>query len=292
MSDEPLRPGWDSVWPAPAKLNLMLRIVGRRDDGYHLLQTVFQLLDWGDEIRFHPDASGQITLRTPTPGVPMHADLTVRAAALLRAEAGCSEKGVSMEVCKRIPMGGGLGGGSSDSATVLVALNWLWAIDFPVEKLMSLALRLGADVPVFVKGHSAWAEGVGEILTEIDLPEQWFVIVKPECHVVTKEIFCAEDLTRNSKPIIMSDFMSGTQNNDCLAVVRRLHAEVARALDELSSWGAAKLTGTGSCVFLACSDYQEAERVAKHLHERGRHVFVVQGVNVSPLQRMLSDFVS
>lgn len=292
MNNDSRRPGWEEAWPAPAKLNLMLRIVGRREDGYHLLQTVFQLLDWGDEIRFFPEHSGQITLRTPTPGVSMHDDLTVRAATLLRREAGCLQQGVSMEVRKRIPMGGGLGGGSSDAATVLVALNWLWGIDWPTEKLLSLALRLGADVPVFVKGHSAWAEGVGEVLTEINLPDQWFVIVKPDCHVVTKEIFCAENLTRNSKPIKISDFMSGAQNNDCLTVVRQRHAEVARALDALSAWGEAKLTGTGASVFSACPDRQQAEAVAGHLQKTWSQVFVAQGVNVSPLRQKLSDFMS
>lgn len=265
----------------------MLRITGRRNDGYHLLQTVFQIVDLCDWLAFHPVDDDRVFLKRPIAGVPEEQDLTVRAAKLLQQETGCKQ-GACIEVEKNLPMGGGLGGGSSDAATTLVVLNRLWNLGLPVERLMCLGVSLGADVPVFVNGYSAWGEGVGEILERISLPQQWFVIVKPDCHVVTKEIFCAEGLTRDSKPIRMSDFMLGQQNNDCLSVVRNLYQPIDEALTVLSGFGCAKLTGTGACVFAQFDDYSVAKGVVDTLAGKWE-VYLAKGVNVSPLQQKLNN---
>jgi 4-diphosphocytidyl-2-C-methyl-D-erythritol kinase len=278
---------WTEKWPAPAKLNLMLRITGRRNDGYHLLQTVFQIVDWCDWLVFHPADDGRVFLKRPISGVPEEQDLTVRAAKLLQQETGCKQ-GACIEVEKNLPMGGGLGGGSSDAATTLVVLNELWQLGLPVERLMRLGMSLGADVPVFVYGRSAWGEGVGEVLEKISLPQQWFVILKPDCHVVTKEIFSTESLTRNSKPITISDFMSGQQNNDCLDVVRKLYRPIDEALAALSEFGCAKLTGTGACVFVQFDDYAVAQGVVDALAGKWE-AYLAKGVNVSPLQQKLNN---
>ncbi|MGR8935683.1 MAG: 4-(cytidine 5'-diphospho)-2-C-methyl-D-erythritol kinase [Gammaproteobacteria bacterium] len=278
---------WMEKWPAPAKLNLMLRITGRRDDGYHLLQTVFQIVDWCDWLTFHPVEDGRVLLRQPMFEVPEEQNLTVRAARLLQQKTGCRQ-GVCIEVEKALPMGGGLGGGSSDAATTLVVLNLLWGLGLSVEQLMSLGVLLGADVPVFVSGHSAWGEGVGEVLEKINLPQQWFVIIKPDCHVSTKEIFCSEDLTRDSKPITINDFMSGRQNNDCLAVVRSLYKPIDQVLKVLSEYGCAKLTGTGACVFVQFDDYFVAKSAVDALMEKWE-VYLAKGVNVSPLRQKLNN---
>jgi 4-diphosphocytidyl-2-C-methyl-D-erythritol kinase len=266
----------------------MLRITGRRQDGYHLLQTVFQIVEWCDWLVFHPSGDGRVFLRQPLPGVPEQSDLTVRAAKLLQQESGCRQ-GVGIEIEKNLPMGGGLGGGSSDAATTLVVLNELWGLGLPLEQLMRLGLSLGADVPVFIYGHSAWGEGVGEILREISLPQHWFVIIKPDCHVVTKEIFFAGDLTRNSKPITMEDFMRGQRGNDCLEVVRNLYQPIDEALIALSACGGkAELTGTGACVFAVFDEYSIAKSVADALTGRWK-VYLAKGVNVSPLQQKLNN---
>lgn len=276
---------WATKWPAPAKLNLMLRIVGRRADGYHLLQTVFQFVELCDWIRFHSDASGHVSLKNPLPDVPEADDLTVRAAMLLKAVTGC-QYGVCIEVEKNLPMGGGLGGGSSDAATVLVVLNKLWDLQLPTEKLMDLGLSLGADVPIFVYGHASWAEGVGEEIQPIILPEQWVVIIKPDCHVNTKEIFCAEELTRDSKSIKISDFTAGQQQNDCLDVVCQLYPSVKNALVDLSEFSDAKLTGTGACVFAQFDSEKNAMSAYESLKEKWQ-VYVTKCVNESPLFSLL-----
>lgn len=268
-------------WPAPAKLNLMLRIVGQRDDGYHLLQTVFQFIDWCDFISFTWLETPEIVLARPLPGVPQEADLTVRAARLLQRACGIW-RGVKIEVDKRLPIGGGLGGGSSDAATVLVALNALWRLGLSEEELIGLGVQLGADVPVFIKGVSAWAEGVGEQLKPLDLPEPWYVILIPPCQVVTARVFASPDLTRNNSPVTIKEFLAGQQANDCLPVVKRLYPEVAAALEALSAYGKARLTGTGACVFLACADEAEARAVMKALKPRWR-VHLAKGLNRSPL---------
>ena len=277
---------WTQSWPAPAKLNLMLRIVGRREDGYHLLQTVFQFVELCDWIRFHPDATGRVSLRSVIPGVPEMEDLTVRAVNLLKKTTGC-HNGVCIEVEKNVPMGAGLGGGSSDAATVLIVLNYLWGLGLTVDELMSLGLSLGADVPIFVFGHSAWAEGVGEKIQEIDLPESWVVMVKPECHVNTKEIFMAEALTRDSKSIKITDFLAGQRQNDCLDVVCQKHPAVKQAIDDLSEFSEARLTGTGSCVFAQFASKQHALEVVKSLESKW-FVLLSKCVNESPLRSLLN----
>ncbi len=281
--------GWAMRWPAPAKLNLMLNIVGRRDDGYHLLQTVFQFMGLSDWLTFQYRQDGVVGLAKTIPGVPEQDDLTVRAARLLQQHSGC-QQGVVIEIEKNLPMGGGLGGGSSDAATTLLVLNHLWGLDLSIEQLMSLGLSLGADVPVFVFGSSAWAEGVGERIEHISLPEYWFVIIKPDCHVETKAIFCAKDLTRDSKPIKMADFLSGQQHNDCLKVVKELYRPVAVAMHELSDFGDARLTGTGACVFAQFGSETEARSAARGLPKHHDwDVFVTAGINHSPLHSQLDS---
>jgi 4-diphosphocytidyl-2-C-methyl-D-erythritol kinase len=278
---------WAQRWPAPAKLNLMLRITGQRSDGYHLLQTVFQFIDLCDWITFHPVADGRVSLQKPMPGVPEEDDLTVRAAKLLKAETGC-EQGVCIEVEKNLPMGGGLGGGSSDAATTLVVLNELWGLQLSVERLMELGLALGADVPVFVYGYSAWAEGVGEKLEKIDIPEPWFVVIKPDCHVNTGEVFSAKDLTRNSKSIKIADFIAGQHQNDCLGVVRERYQSVKDALLDLSAFSEARLTGTGACVFAQFDSEKTAASAYQSLQKKWQ-VYLVKGVNESPLFSKLKN---
>lgn len=276
---------WAERWPAPAKLNLMLRITGQRSDGYHLLQTVFQFIDLCDWITFQPVDDGHVSLSRPLPGVPESDDLTVRAARLLRSETGY-QQGVLIDVEKNLPMGGGLGGGSSDAATTLVVLNQLWNLQLPVEKLMELGLSLGADVPVFVYGYSAWGEGVGEQLERITIPEKWIVVIKPECHVNTKEIFLSKDLTRNSKSITIGDFIAGQHQNDCLDVVSRRYQPVQKALTDLSGFSEARLTGTGACVFAEFDSELAAQSAFDALKEEWQ-VYLVRGVNESPLYSKL-----
>lgn len=273
--------------PAPAKLNLMLRIVGRREDGYHLLQTVFQFIDRCDWISFRRRADGVIRLLTPLPGVPMETDLTVRAARLLQEFAGISE-GVDIRIEKNLPMGGGLGGGSSDAATTLVGLNRLWRVGLSEDRLRALGLRLGADVPIFVHGRSAWAEGVGEHLTPIDLPEPWYVVLVPPCHVATGVVFNSPELTRDNSAVKIADFLAGSRENHCLPVVEKAYPEVRDALADLSCFAEAQLTGTGGCVFAPFADRAEALKAMDALSEKWR-VFVAQGMNVSALHCALAS---
>ena len=273
--------GW-TRWPAPAKLNLFLRITGRRPDSYHELQTVFRLLDWGDELRLRLRADGEIRRLNNVPGVPEQDDLVVRAARLLRTHAG-ARAGAEIEVDKRIPMGGGLGGGSSDAATVLVALNHLWRCGLDEDALAGLGRQLGADVPVFVRGRSAWAEGVGERLTPLALPRRHYVVLDPHEHVPTAALFQAPELTRNAPRATISSFVSGeTTENAFTPVVRERHPRVAAALDWLGRHGAARLSGSGGCVFLETVTREQAEAVAAQCAgEFGVHV--ANGVNRSLL---------
>ena len=288
MTDQALQgQGGVQRWPAPAKLNLLLRITGRRADGYHLLQSVFQLIDLCDWLTYELLEEDLVTLVEPIPGVPEQDDLTVRAANLLKQESGFRQ-GVKIGIEKNLPMGGGLGGGSSDAATTLLALNHLWGLGFSVEQLMQFGLRLGADVPVFVYGYSAWAEGVGEKLSPIMLPEDWFLIVKPDCHVNTRQIFLTDELTRDSKLITIADFTEGLVDNDCTSVVRKLYPEVDKALIELSKFGYARLTGTGACVFAQYQDKNEALQASLKVRNLGQ-VFVAKGLNRSPVFGMLSQ---
>lgn len=268
-------------WPAPAKLNLFLHIVGRRPDGYHLLQTAFQFLDYGDRLRFTLRHDGTIRRITSLEGVPEDRDLTVRAAALLK-QTGNAVQGVDIAVEKRLPLGAGLGGGSSDAATVLVALNRLWGLNLPRERLAELGLRLGADVPVFVHGQAAWAEGVGERLTPLALPEPWYLVVVPPCHVATAEIFAAPELTRNAPPLKIAAFLSGAGTNLCEPVVRRRYPEVGEVLDWLGRYGPARMSGTGAAVFAAFPAEAEARTVLAQI-PAGWRAWVARGMNVSPL---------
>jgi len=274
-----------AVWPAPAKLNLFLHVVGRRADGYHLLQTVFQFLDYGDELRFAVRDDGKIRRTAGLSGVAEHQDLTVRAAALLKQVGGIAP-GVDIAVTKRLPMGAGLGGGSSDAATTLVAMNRLWRLNLPEEKLAELGLQLGADVPVFVRGRAAWAEGVGERLTPLELPEPWYVVVAPPCHVSTAEIFAAPELTRNAPPITIAAFLSGAGSNQCEAAVCGRYPEVGRALAWLGEYAPARMSGTGAAVFAPFPEEAEARRVAAAVPAAWQ-AFVAQGRNRSPLHERL-----
>jgi len=279
--------GWGIRWSAPAKLNLMLRIVGQREDGYHLLQTVFQIVDIDDGLIFHRVEDNRVRLKNPIPGVKEEDDLTVRAANILKQESGY-QGGVCIEVEKNLPMGGGLGGGSSDAATVMVVLNQLWQLGISKQRLMELGVGLGADVPVFINGASVWAEGVGEKLTEIKLPEAWFVVVKPSCHVDTKEIFSTKELTRDSKSIKICEFQSGQVRNDCQDVVKKRYVEVGAALEQLSQYGQSRLTGTGACVFVQFEDLASAEAVYNDLSSEGS-VYLAKGIAISPLHKQMSE---
>lgn len=277
----------ETAWSAPAKLNRMLRIVGRRPDGYHLLQTVFQFVDRCDWLRFDPRRDGIIERAGDNAEIPADTDLAVRAARLLQRVAG-SRFGATIRIDKRLPLGGGLGGGSSDAATALVALNHYWGTGLSMTELAELGLRLGADVPVFVRGRAAWAEGVGERLTPVELDEPWFVVVRPAaCHVATGVVFADPELTRNSPPITITDFMRGAGGNDCEAVVYRRFPQVAAAAAWLSQRGPTRLTGTGACVFAAFSDEASAGRVLDQLPP-GWTGFAARGRNRSPLHERLS----
>jgi 4-diphosphocytidyl-2-C-methyl-D-erythritol kinase len=276
-----------SVWPAPAKLNLFLHVIGRRPDGYHDLQTIFQLVDLTDRIGITLRSDARIEREGDVDGIEPDDDLAVRAARALQSAAGV-RRGASIRVQKRIPVGGGLGGGSSDAATVLLVLNRLWKTGLTVDQLAGLSLELGADVPVFVRGSSAWAEGRGERLTPVELPERWYVVLHPGVSVSTAEVFQATELTRNSPIITIRDFFESGGRNDCEPVVRARVPEVAEALDWLARLAPARLTGTGSCIFAACERAIDAERIAARVPDRWRS-FVARGVAVSPLHARLSE---
>ncbi|HXW74193.1 MAG TPA: 4-(cytidine 5'-diphospho)-2-C-methyl-D-erythritol kinase [Steroidobacteraceae bacterium] len=272
-------------WPAPAKLNLFLHVTGRRADGYHELQTLFQLIDLEDTITLAPREDGRIERRTGPAGVAAADDLAVRAARSLKDATGTAA-GADIAVLKRIPLGAGLGGGSSDAATTLVALNELWQCGLSLDELARVGLRLGADVPVFVQGFSAWAEGVGERLTPVTLPERWYVIIYPGVSVSTREVFQSPELTRNSPLITIRAFFESGGHNDCESVVRARSPEVAEALEWLARAGSAHLSGTGSCVFTARESAADAERLAAQVPDRWRS-FVARGLNTSPLHARL-----
>lgn len=255
---------WHSDYPAPAKLNLFLHVVGRRADGYHLLQTVFRLLDRGDTLRFTPRADGDVTLATPLPGVPAYSDLTVRAARLLQAQTGCTQ-GVEISVDKRLPMGGGLGGGSSDAATVLLALNHLWQLKLTRRQLQRIGLALGADVPVFIGGRNAFAEGVGEALSPLELPPAWYVVLEPPVAVPTAAIFGAPELKRDSAPLRAADWTPGTGGNDLQAVAVARFPQVGEHLEWLAAHGDARMSGSGACVFAEFSSPDAAYAVLAEL---------------------------
>jgi 4-diphosphocytidyl-2-C-methyl-D-erythritol kinase len=265
----------------------MLRIIGRRADGYHLLQTVFQFIDIVDLLKFRLRNDGEISRVSDVEAVSEEQDLVIRAARLLKSESGISA-GVDIELKKNIPMGAGLGGGSSDAATTLLALNRLWDIGFSTEQLAELGLQLGADVPVFIRGISAWAEGVGEQIKTIDLPEVWYLVLFPPCHVSTAEIFSHPELTRDSARITIADFFAGSRENDCMPVVTKRYPEVAEALEWLERFTEARLTGTGAAVFAAFESEEEAREALARLpgHMKGA---VGRGMNASPVLDVLGD---
>jgi 4-diphosphocytidyl-2-C-methyl-D-erythritol kinase len=274
------------AWPAPAKLNLCLHIVGRRADGYHLLQSAMQFVDLCDELRFHERPAGIIERISGPADIPAESDISLQAARALAT--GRDVPGVAIELDKRIPVQGGLGGGSSDAATVLVALNAIWNLHLSVDELARIGLTLGADVPFFVRGRASWAEGVGEQLTPYDFPEQHYLIVKPQAAVSTAEIFQAPELTRNSLVTTIRGFLAEGGRNDCTSCVRSRYPEIAEALDWLHEFGEARLTGTGACVFVALPDERAAQAVRARLPARWSG-FVARGLNRSPLLSRIAD---
>jgi 4-diphosphocytidyl-2-C-methyl-D-erythritol kinase len=273
--------------PAPAKLNLFLHVTGRRDDGYHLLQTLFRFIDLNDTLHFSLRQDGKVHRTNDIPDVLEAQDLCVRAAKLLQVETGCS-LGVDITLEKVIPMGGGLGGGSSDAATTLIALNRLWGLNLPRRRLMQLGLQLGADVPVFVFGENAFAEGVGEKLQACELPESWYVVLFPPVHVPTAKIFTHPELTRDSVPCIMRTLLKQQRRNDLQAVVCKLYPEVERYIATLSQFGEALMTGSGACVFAEFATLQQAENVIQQLPTEMRSI-LAQGLSKHPLHHWMSQ---
>jgi len=279
-------------WPAPAKLNLCLHVTGRRADGYHDLQTIFQLISLSDQLSFDLREDGRV-VRLDYEGstaqslrdVAEDQDLCVRAARALQTRSGVTA-GVTIRIRKTIPVGGGLGGGSSDAATTLVALNALWACGLSTDELAAIGITLGADVPVFIRGRSGVGEGVGERLTPLELPNSWFVVIHPGVAVPTRDVFQAPELTRNSPVLTIPALLASGGRNDCEPVVRERYPEVAAALDWLGRYASARLTGTGSCLFARFASAAEAERVAARVPDVWR-AYVVQGLAESPLLQVL-----
>lgn len=269
------------AWPAPAKLNLFLHMVGRRADGYHLLQTVFLFLDHGDSLYFTVREDDAVVLDTPLPGVPPERDLTVRAARLLQQAAGVKQ-GVNIRLEKRLPMGGGLGGGSSNAATTLIALNRLWQAGLSRAELEKLGLQLGADVPIFVHGHAAFAEGVGEVFTDVDVPEAWYLVLVPPVGVPTAEIFAAADLCRDTPALDAASWRPGMGHNDMEPVAVRLYPAVGEHLDMLRTYGKPRMSGSGACVFAEFAD-EAAARAAHAALPPGARGFVARGLTRHPL---------
>lgn len=277
---------WNCDWPAPAKLNLFLHVVGRRADGYHLLQTVFRFIDWSDTLRFTPRRDGEIRLATPIPGVPADSDLTVRAARLLQTTSGCRQ-GATIHLDKRLPMGGGLGGGSSDSATVLLALNHLWQTGLSRPELEKLGLPLGADVPVFIHGRNTFAEGIGEAFTDLDLPAQSYLILHPDAHIPTAAIFAAADLKRDTPIMAPASWRHGQGHNDLESVACRKFPAVAEALAWLRRHAPqAMMTGSGACVFAGFATRHEAESVLAQCPASMRG-WLADGLDAHPLAKIL-----
>ncbi len=276
---------WDRAWPAPAKLNLFLHVVGRRDDGYHLLQTAFRLLDRRDRLRYAPRDDGRVALFRPLPGIDESTELSVRAARMLLAESG-SKQGIDIEIEKNIPVGGGLGGGSSDAATTLAVLNRLLRLGASSDDLVRLGLALGADVPFFLFGRNAFGEGIGERLTPLELPPAWYVVLVPPVAVPTKAIFSAPELTANSKTVKISSFSAGFGRNDLEPIVCRRHGEIAAHLAWLKQFGDARLSGSGACVFAEFRSEHEAGEVLSGMPDKMTG-FVARGLERHPLAELL-----
>lgn len=275
-------------WPAPAKLNLFLHVTGQRPDQYHTLQTLFQILDWGDEVNIRPTSKPTIVRRCADYAVPEGDDLVVQAAQLLRASTGC-EFGAELEVRKQIPMGAGLGGGSSDAATVLLVLNRLWACNLSLDELAKLGLQLGADVPVFLCGNTAMAAGIGEQLEPVSLGERFYLLVLPPFQLSTAEVFSDIHLKRNSAAISVADALAGKGRNDCEAVARRLRPELSAVFTELANYGQPRMSGTGSAVFVEMCSAEAASSAASELKCR-YNVRAVGGLDQSPLQKRLLQY--
>ena len=272
---------WNSIYPAPAKLNLFLHVVGRRADGYHLLQTLFRLIDHGDHLRFSPRQDGQLRLLNPLPGVPPESDLTLRAARLLQVETGCRQ-GADIHLEKCLPMGGGVGGGSSDAATVLLALNHLWQLGLPRQRLQEIGLRLGADAPVFLFGRNAFAEGVGEDLQALDLPPAWYVVLEPPVQVPTALIFSAPELKRDTPSIRAADWHPGFGGNDLQAVAVARFPVIDDYRHWLGQYAEARMSGSGACVFAEFSDEASARQVLDRL-PAGMRGWLAAGLAEHPL---------
>jgi len=275
------------AWPAPAKLNLFLHVTGQRPDGYHELQTLFQLLDWGDEVRIEPLDDPRIDRPRASYGVQEADDLVVRAALLLQAETSCRH-GARIEVKKRIPAGSGLGGGSSDAATVLVVLNRLWGCGLELHELASIGIRLGADVPVFVKGRSALATGLGDELQPVDLGDRHYLLVFPGFSISTGNVFMHPDLPRKSSMISLAEALGGAGRNDCELVVKKQFPQLKQMLEDLQQWGETRMTGTGSTLFISMPDEKTAKSTAQAMKCR-YNVRAVRGVDRSPLHEMLDS---
>jgi len=272
-------------WPAPAKINLFLHVLGRRPDGYHEIQTLFQLLDWGDQIHIRPANGSRISRLPVTYDVPESEDLVVRAAKLLQSATGC-RRGAEIGVKKRIPSGSGMGGGSSDAATVLLVLNKLWGCGLGLDELATLGASLGADVPVFVQGRSAMAAGIGERLEPVNLGSRHYVLVFPAFSISTRAVFSDAMLARDSKPVSLSEALAGAGRNDCEAVVRKRFPALARMLEALEDWGHPVMTGTGSGIFIPMCDEKSAKSAAKEMKTL-YNVRAVRGVDRSPLHERL-----
>lgn len=283
---------WLAV-PSPAKLNLMLHITGRRSDGYHELQTIFQFVDYGDELKFQQRDDNQLSLSPAIEGVGFEDNLIIKAARALQNHPNAENKtcGANIELQKTLPMGGGLGGGSSNAATTMLALNTLWHLDLSLEELATIGVKLGADVPVFIKGQACWAEGVGEKITPLpDLVENWFLVACPNAHSDTKEIFSHKELTRDSEILNMRHALEGqaanTVRNDCQLVASKLNPEIGKTLNLLNKFGSAKMTGTGACVFLSFASENKATKVASKLPAE-LIIFIAKGTNLSSAHKVL-----
>lgn len=285
-----------SAWltvPAPAKLNLMLHITGQRTDGYHELQTIFQFLDYGDQLSFQVRHDNELTLTPEIAGVNFEDNLIIKAARSLQNHPRALNKscGANIELKKIFPMGGGLGGGSSDAATTMLALNTLWQLELTLDELADLGVILGADIPVFIKGQACWAEGVGEKMTPLpDLAENWFLVACPNAHSNTKEIFSHKELTRDSEIINMRHALEGQAanegRNDCQLVASKLNPEIGKTLNLLNKFGSAKMTGTGACVFLSVASENKATQVASKLPAE-LNAFIAKGTNLSSAHKVL-----
>lgn len=301
----------DSIaWPSPAKLNLFLYITGRRSDGYHELQTLFQFIDFGDTLRFHINQTGKLTITPEIEGVALEQNLIWKAADALRlyaknmyAKSIHAQKagdidpktlGADIELNKRLPMGGGLGGGSSNAATTLVALNHLWQLNFDIDTLAEIGLKLGADVPVFVRGQAAFAEGVGEKLEPAHPQEKWYLVLKPDVNIATADIFTHSDLTRNTPKQELTTLLQQPYENDCEKIVTLLYPEVAKQLSWLLQYAPSRLTGTGSCLFAEFDTQQQAkETLDKFIAQQNSNSvfgFIAKGMNISSLHKTLADY--